>query len=92
MASLEIKQKQLHIMQDKLAKVKEQVANLEARYESSETEKNVLRKAAELLETKLSRADKLVSGLGSERSRWQASIADLDEQVRRLFFCLFLSF
>ncbi|XXQ31513.1 AAA+ ATPase domain-containing protein [Plasmodiophora brassicae] len=80
-SSLEIKQKQLKVMQERLARVKEQVAALEQRYESSENEKNSLRKAAELLETKLSRADKLVSGLSSERSRWQDSIAELDGQL-----------
>ena len=36
------------------------------------------------LETKLERAEKLVTGLAGEKARWEGSIADLEGRVGRL--------
>jgi dynein heavy chain len=64
MDSLEIKRNQMATAKEKLRVVLEFVANLQDKYEKSESEKNALRKEALDLETKLQRAGELVSGLG----------------------------
>jgi dynein heavy chain len=72
--SLAIKQAALKEAMDALAKVSAQLAHLQQLYDNSVAEKNKLREEAEMLETKLDRADKLVKGLAGEYTRWQASI------------------
>ena len=57
---------------------------LQDQYDTSVSEKNRLRKEAEDLEAKLDRADKLVSGLSGEYTRWQASIGSFDQIIVNL--------
>lgn len=54
-------------LQDKLKELKDQ-------YDEKVKQKEELRKKAEMLELKLDRADKLVSGLADERIRWEESV------------------
>lgn len=47
---------------------------LKKQYDEKSAQKEELRKKAEMLEIKLDRAGKLVSGLAGERDRWEASV------------------
>ena len=42
------------------------------------------RKELENLQTKIDRGDKLITGLSGEKSRWEASLVELDEQYMNL--------
>lgn len=77
-------QAQLKKAKEELAVVIAKVEKLNEQYHTSVNEKNRLRKEAEDLEMKLARADKLVTGLGGERSRWEASIEGFDVSIGNL--------
>mmetsp|Transcript_11537 Transcript_11537/g.25166 ORF Transcript_11537/g.25166 Transcript_11537/m.25166 type:complete len:1708 (-) Transcript_11537:108-5231(-) len=79
--SLGIKQAALKEAQDALAIVTAKLAGLQVSYDSSVGEKNRLRDEAESLEAKLDRADKLVSGLAGEYTRWQSSIGEYNSAL-----------
>jgi hypothetical protein len=49
--------------------------DLKKQYDEKSAQKEELRKKAEMLEIKLDRAGKLVSGLAGERDRWEASVS-----------------
>jgi dynein heavy chain, axonemal len=78
------KQAALKAAQDKLAEVLAQVQALRDKYDTSMDQKKKLEDELEDLEGKLLRAEKLVTGLAGEKSRWEASIADFEAQAARL--------
>lgn len=55
-------------------KVTDRMEELKKQYDEKSAQKEELRKRAEMLEVKLDRAGKLVSGLAGERDRWEASV------------------
>jgi dynein heavy chain, axonemal len=79
--SLTVKQSALQAAQDALAVVTAKLATLQISYNTSVNDKNQLREEAEYLELKLDRADKLVTGLASEYTRWQSSIGKYNEAL-----------
>jgi dynein heavy chain len=82
--SLASKLEALADAEEKLAAVIQKGKELQDQYDSSTGNKNRLRKEAEDLEAKLDRADKLVSGLSGEYTRWQASIGTFDQIIINL--------
>ena len=82
--SLSKKQKLLKAAEESLAEVLAKVQALEDTYNSSSARKAALEAELEDLETKLMRAEKLVSGLAGERSRWEASIASYETLLQAL--------
>jgi len=72
--SLETKQLSLKKAQDALQLVMDKLDDLQQKYNNSVSQKNKLRDEAQMLETKLNRADQLVTGLMRERSRWLETI------------------
>lgn len=84
MDTLAVKQGLLKQAKDKLAEVIAKVELLKKQHLDSVTEKNALKEQAELLELKLDRASKLVTGLSSERERWDASIARFEGEIMNL--------
>ena len=54
--------------------MKEKLNELQRQYDEKLAQKEELKKKAELLELQLDRAAKLVSGLASERVRWEESV------------------
>ena len=72
------KQAQLKKAQDALDEVLAKVQALKDKYEESTASKEALQRESDELEMKLERAEKLVNGLAGERSRWEASINDLE--------------
>eukprot|EP01119_Soliformovum_irregulare_P016871 TRINITY_DN4946_c0_g1_i1.p1 TRINITY_DN4946_c0_g1~~TRINITY_DN4946_c0_g1_i1.p1 ORF type:complete len:2093 (-),score=654.99 TRINITY_DN4946_c0_g1_i1:1564-7461(-) len=73
--SLESKTKALQEAKQQLKQVDEQVAQLRAEYEALVSKKEKLRQESEETAIKLERAEKLVTGLASEKTRWEKSIA-----------------
>jgi dynein heavy chain, axonemal len=82
--SLATKQAALQASTDALKIVIDKVADLDKQYKDSVGEKEALREEAESLEQKLQRADDLVNGLSGEYTRWQASIAGLEQNLKDL--------
>ena len=78
------KQAALKAAQDKLAEVLAQVQALRDKYDHSMNQKQTLEDELEDLEGKLIRAEKLVTGLAGEKTRWEASIAEFEAQSNRL--------
>jgi len=82
--SLAVKQAALAEATAALEAVTAKLAQLQVMYDTSVGEKNRLREEAEMLEAKLDRADKLVSGLSGEYVRWQASIGSYNASLVRV--------
>ena len=84
MDTLKKKRAQLQAAQDELQAVTDKMMKLKAAYdESNSTKERLVAESAEL-EAKLDRAQRLVGGLGGERSRWDASATDLENRVEAL--------
>ncbi|XP_077988088.1 dynein axonemal heavy chain 2-like [Glandiceps talaboti] len=81
LATLAEKQASLADAKAKLEEVNRKMEELKRQYDEKLAEKEELRKKAEEMEIKLDRAGKLVSGLAGEKERWEASVADLEEQM-----------
>jgi dynein heavy chain len=71
---LAAKQASLAEARAKLKEVEEKLNELKRQYDEKLSQKEELRAKAELLELKLDRAAKLVSGLAGERVRWEESV------------------
>jgi dynein heavy chain len=78
------KLKELKAAQDKLAAIQAQVALLQKQFDESNEKKTTLEAELAMLEEKLDRAQKIVSGLASERVRWGETIVTLDQQEANL--------
>ena len=75
------KQAQLAKAQDALAEVLAKVQALRDKYDESTASKEALQKESDELEIKLQRAEKLVTGLAGEKSRWESSITEYEQQL-----------
>lgn len=73
----EKKRKNLKEVQDKLHKLEEQL-------EQNKTKKVDLENQVDLCSKKLDRAEKLLGGLGGERSRWKQAALDLAQKYTNL--------
>lgn len=80
-AQLEEKQQSLSEAKAKLKEVTDKIEALKKNYDEKLAQKEELGNKARQLELKLERAGKLVSGLGGERERWEASVAVLEENI-----------
>jgi len=77
------KKQTLHRQQmQKLQEVQDRMQALKANYDESVARKDQMKREGEELETKLDRAQKMVSGLAGERVRWleKANLLDIDIQ------------
>lgn len=74
--SLEIKTALLSDAKEKLRKINEKVAELKAHHKELVSKKDQLKKESDDTQIKLTRAEKLVTGLASERVRWEQSISN----------------
>lgn len=78
------KQAALKSAQEQLATVLAKVQTLKDKYDDSMSKKTALETELADLEGKLERAEKLVSGLAGERTRWMLSITDLESRYAKL--------
>jgi dynein heavy chain len=76
-AQLETAMASLAEAQAKLKAVQDKLAVLEQNYKGAVDKKNALQADVDLTNLKLVRADKLLGGLGGERSRWKETVAKL---------------
>lgn len=67
--------------------INDKIESLKKSYEEKVAEKEDLGQKAKLLQLKLERAGKIVSGLGGEKDRWESSV-----EVTFFFNILFSSF
>ena len=83
-ASLEITMSSLKEAQGKLEAVKAKIAGLEASFKENNDKKELLVKQVEECGQRLERAEKLIGGLGGERTRWTESCHSLEEAYDNL--------
>ncbi|XP_029437782.1 dynein heavy chain 2, axonemal isoform X2 [Rhinatrema bivittatum] len=81
MAQLAEKQASLAEAQAKLQEVADKLSKLKQQYDEKLAQKEELRKESEIMEIKLDRAGKLVSGLAGERSRWEETVKGLEQDL-----------
>lgn len=75
-----------------LKKLKEELQDLQSKFHQAKTEQLELKQIAELMERRLIAADKLISGLGSEKERWSKDLEKLHAQrVQLIGDCLLVS-
>lgn len=75
-----------------LKSLNEELGNLQQNFHKAKAEQLELKKMAEIMERRLIAADKLISGLGSERIRWSQDLNTLKEQrVQLLGDCMLIS-
>jgi len=77
MSALEGKQAELRAVLDRLA-------GLQATFDAKKAHKDELEAKVETCKIQLDRAEKLISGLGGEKTRWKQRAADLGDQHTRL--------
>lgn len=80
-ATLDATLAELAAAQTKLASVQEKIAGLEAAFAEATAKKAALAAQVQDCQVKLQRADKLIGGLGGERSRWESTVAQLDKDM-----------
>ena len=66
----QMSKRELDKMQKELASIEEELARLSKQYEEAMAEKRALEEEAEVMERRLTAASKLISGLGSEKDRY----------------------
>lgn len=74
-----------------LLQVEEKLAELKRQYDEKLAQKEELKAKAEMLELKLDRAAKLVSGLAGERVRWEESVK-VQQEVYSQWNCKYTTF
>jgi dynein heavy chain len=67
-----------------LVKLKDELGKLEQQFHQAKAEQLELKEMAEVMKRRLIAADKLISGLGSEQTRWSHDLAELKEQRTQL--------
>ena len=83
-AQLEAVNAQLQEKQNELAKVEKRVADLQAMFQESENKKQELEEKTRLTLIQMERAQKLMSGLGDEKIRWQEAVVLLNNDITNL--------
>ncbi|RKO94122.1 dynein heavy chain and region D6 of dynein motor-domain-containing protein [Blyttiomyces helicus] len=75
-----------------LKRLNDELSTLQQQFHQAKAEQLELKKMAEIMERRLNAADKLISGLGSERIRWAKELDVLKEQRTQLLGdCLLVS-
>ncbi|KAI8825885.1 dynein heavy chain and region D6 of dynein motor-domain-containing protein [Fimicolochytrium jonesii] len=75
-----------------LKRLNEQLGSLQEQFQKAKEEQLELQKMAEIMERRLQAADKLISGLGSERIRWAKDLESLKAQrIQLVGDCLLVS-
>ena len=82
--NLEKKQSMLQEAKSKLQEIQNKVEDLKKAYDEKVADKDFLGRESAETETKLNRAEQLVSGLSGERERWENSIKAYEEALKYL--------
>lgn len=65
-------------------KLADKLAELEETYKRTTSEMAAYKAELHSLQVKIDRGDKLISGLSGEKTRWEATLIELDEQYEKL--------
>ncbi|ORY49032.1 hypothetical protein BCR33DRAFT_714104 [Rhizoclosmatium globosum] len=79
--SLEITLKTVAELKKKMREAEINIKEMEKRYTESVAKKEELSRKVEECNVKLSRAGKLISGLGGEKQRWALTVSQLDQKI-----------
>ena len=79
-SDLQVMLKDLAEKEAELKQVLDNIAELDAKFQKVNDEKVSLANEVDLCEKKLTRAGKLISGLGGERTRWTENVKNLGEE------------
>ncbi len=75
-----------------LKKLNDEIGELQSNFEKATSEQQELKEMAIVMERRLIAADKLISGLGSEKTRWSADLEILrNQKIQLLGDCVLLS-
>ena len=66
----QMSKRELERIQKELVSIEQELSRLNKQYNEAMLEKRALQEEAEIMERRLVAADKLISGLGSEKARW----------------------
>ena len=66
----QMSKRELERIQKELSSIEAELDRLNRQYEEAMAEKRALQEEAEIMERRLTAADKLISGLGSEKARY----------------------
>ncbi|KAF5830619.1 hypothetical protein DUNSADRAFT_14266 [Dunaliella salina] len=78
--NLRMAQKDLANTKQQLQDLNTQLSTLRAQFEEKTAEQQDLKAKADLMERRLTAASRLIAGLGSERSRWNSDIEELERR------------
>merc|ERR1719498_89457 len=62
----------------------DKLAELQANFDKTNAEMEAFKAELESLQIKIDRGDKLITGLSGEKTRWEATLIDLDDQYKKL--------
>ncbi|XP_073667291.1 dynein axonemal heavy chain 1 [Tursiops truncatus] len=82
---LEVTQRILEEAKQRLHKVEDGIAMMQAKYRDCIAKKEELELKCEQCEQRLGRADKLINGLSDERVRWQDTVENLEHTLDNIF-------
>jgi dynein heavy chain len=82
--SLEVTLKTLNETKKRMREVETNIKEMEKKYAESMAKKEELGRKVEECSLKLGRADKLLSGLGDEKTRWASAVEKLDRQINNV--------
>ena len=82
--NFQMSKRELEKIQKELASIEEELKALSKQYEEAMSERRALEEEAELMQRRLTAASKLISGLGSEKVRWQEDLEGLKRKRTQL--------
>jgi len=69
----------LQKLEEEYKELSDKLAELDANYQRTMADMSSYKKELEDLQTKIDRGDKLITGLSGEKTRWEASLIELDD-------------
>ncbi|ETO33002.1 Dynein heavy chain family protein [Reticulomyxa filosa] len=82
--TLEVVQTQLSEAKSRLRAVMDRLTDLQTKYEQAVQEKERLAREVDMCSIKLERAERLIGGLGGERTRWSQNVSLLDIKLQNV--------
>ena len=74
----------LNKLESEFKELADRLAELDATFQKTEKEMIGYKKELDDLQTKIDRGEQLVTGLSGEKTRWEASLIELDDQYEKL--------
>jgi dynein heavy chain len=85
-AEEQLRKKLAHMeeLEQEFKKLADKLAQLEETYKKTTADMAAFKAELHDLQVKIDRGDKLITGLSGEKTRWEATLIDLDEQYEKL--------